>query len=160
SHTKFLTLPDTSGVLKQQRLERAVDDVTGGTVRHNGVTIIAPRRGMDQATFDRVLSAVTNQDLAGARAASGTPITAEYLRDKAHLESVADGRYLVRLNRNAESPQYAAGPDGRPFILRLDTVQPAPPHQLWNSAPTFTEHGWPDVSFVPGLPADLAEGSR
>jgi hypothetical protein len=45
--------------------------------------------------------------LQGVTTQSGTPITAEYVRNNAQLESLSDGRYLVRLGRDPERPVYA-----------------------------------------------------
>ena len=147
---------DTSGVLKRERLDRAVQEVTGGTVRQNGATILAPKRGMDQSTFDGILLGLTDADLAGASTTSGKPVTAQYLRDTATLESFAPGRYLVRLNRNADAPQYAVGDGGRPFMLRLDDKQPAPP-RAWGVPAASETIPWTASNFgrdPAGLPGD------
>src|SRR5690606_30139135 len=61
-------------------IERAVNDVTGGVLTHNGAPLIAPVRGMPQAEFDRRLWSITDADLAGVATQSGRPVTAEYLR--------------------------------------------------------------------------------
>ncbi|QRG10177.1 transglycosylase SLT domain-containing protein (plasmid) [Xanthobacter dioxanivorans] len=137
---------DTSGVLKRERLDRATEEVTGGTVRHNGSTIIAPRRGMDQSTFDGILLSLADTDLVGVRTSSGKPVTAQYVRDSAGLESFGAGRYLVRLNRNAESPQYAVQEDGTPFILRLDNREPAPP-RAWGVPAAAPALPWAQSNF-------------
>ncbi|MFG1331133.1 hypothetical protein V5F41_07745 [Xanthobacter autotrophicus] len=147
---------DTSGVLKRERLERAVEEVTGGTVRQNGATILAPKRGMDQSTFDGILLGLTDADLAGASTTSGKPVTAQYLRDSATLESFAPGRYLVRLNRNADAPQYAVGDGGRPFILRLDDKQPGAP-RAWGIPAASATIPWTASNFgrePSGVPGD------
>ena len=147
---------DTSGVLKRERLDRAVQEVTGGTVRQNGATVLAPKRGMDQSTFDAILLGLTDADLAGASTTSGKPVTAQYLRDSATLESFAPGRYLVRLNRNADAPQYAVGDGGRPFILRLDDKQPTPP-RAWGVTAASATIPWTASNFgrdPSGMPGD------
>ncbi|MFG1189490.1 hypothetical protein [Xanthobacter flavus] len=147
---------DTSGVLKRERLDRAVQEVTGGTVRQNGATVLAPKRGMDQSTFDGILLGLTDAALAGASTTSGKPVTAQYLRDSATLESFAPGRYLIRLNRNADAPQYAVGDGGRPFILRLDDKQPVAP-RAWGVPAASATIPWAASNFgrdPAGLPGD------
>lgn len=147
---------DTSGVLKRERLDRAVQEVTGGTVHQNGATVLAPKRGMDQSTFDAILLGLSDADLAGASTTSGKPVTAQYLRDSATLESFAPGRYLVRLNRNSDAPQYAVGDAGHPFILRLDDKQPAAP-RAWGVPAASATIPWTASNFgrePSGMPGD------
>jgi hypothetical protein len=98
---------DTSGKFNTARLQRAVDDVTGGVLEHNGGKLIAPQRGMPQAAFDRVIYGLTDADLSAATTLHGEQITAGYLRDRATLESVGDGRYYVKLGNDAGKPIYA-----------------------------------------------------
>jgi hypothetical protein len=90
---------------------------------------IAPQRGMPQATFDRVLWGVTDQDLAGVTTLAGEPVTADYLRGKAQLESYGDGRYLVRLGSDPMRPIYAVQNANtempQPFVLDLRGRKPA-----------------------------------
>lgn len=117
---------DSSGNLNSSRLQQAVTDVTGGVLQHNGAGVIAPARGMTQAAFDGVLLGVTDADLAGAQTTSGKAITADFLRGSTRLQSVADGRYIVQVNRDDGNPQYAAGVDGKPFVLDLRGHKPAP----------------------------------
>lgn len=110
------------------RLERAVQDVTGGIVEHNGEKLITPQRKMAQDTFDAVLWSVAPKDLAGVTTLDGTPVTVDYLRNTAKLESYGDGRYMVRLGGDPERPIYAyqfANTEGpSPFILDLRGRQP------------------------------------
>ncbi|MBR0700176.1 transglycosylase SLT domain-containing protein [Bradyrhizobium diazoefficiens] len=116
---------DVSGNLNSSRLKQAVDDVTGGVLTHNGSAVIAPARGMTQAAFDGVLLGLTDADMAGAMTTSGKPITADFLRGSTRLQAVADGRYLVQINRDEGNPQYAATGDGKPFVLDLRGRKPA-----------------------------------
>ena len=109
------------------RLQQAATDVTGGILRHNGGSLIAPARGMDQPTFDGILRGVTDNDMAGVRTLGGQPVSADYLRSNGQLESVGDGRYFVKLGADPMRPIYAYGPNpdaayGAPvskFILDL-----------------------------------------
>jgi hypothetical protein len=125
------TDPNFKGEFPDAMLQRAVNDVTGGVVTHNGTTLIAPVRGMNQRGFDARMAGLTDRDLQGVTTQSGTPVTAEYVRDNAQLESLSDGRYLVRLGRDAERPVYAfrnlgvMGQPVRPFVLDLRQIAPA-----------------------------------
>jgi hypothetical protein len=114
---------DTTGKLNTDRLTQAVTDVTGGILDHNGGKLIAPARGMDQGTFDKVMYGVTDADMQGVTTQNGEPITANYLRNNATLESAMDGRYFVKLGRDPLKPiyayQYARTDTPRKFVLDL-----------------------------------------
>lgn len=124
------TDPSFKGDFTDSMIQRAVTDVTGGIVVHNGASLITPIRGMNQRGFDARMAGLTDNDLAGVTTQSGTPVTAEYVRNNAQLESISDGRYLVRLGRDPERPVYAfrslgvQGQPMRPFILDLRNVTP------------------------------------
>lgn len=127
------TDPNFNGRFTDSMIQRAVNDVTGGIVTHNGGSVIAPVRGGGQRDFDARLYGLTDADLAGVTTTNGTPITAEYVRNNAQLESYGDGRYLVRLGRDPERPIYAFQDIGanvpnrlRPFVLDLRSVKPNP----------------------------------
>lgn len=122
---------DKSKEYSQDRVNAAVADVTGGILGHNGGDLIAPTRGMSQGDFDRVLGGVTDADLRGVQTLGGQPVTADYLRSNAQLESVKDGRYWVKLGRDPTKPIYAydtnAGPVPKKFELDLRGQKPGPP---------------------------------
>lgn len=126
-----LTAQDPNGKkdFSTARLKQATDDVTGGVLTHNGSNFIAPQRGMPQAQFDKVLWGVRDQDLAGVTSLAGQPITADYLRSTAQLESYGDGRYLVRLGSDPARPIYAVQGANterpQPFVLDLRGRAPA-----------------------------------
>jgi hypothetical protein len=133
---------DTTGKLDTSRLQKAVDDVTGGVLEHNGGKLIAPARGMPQAAFDRVMYGIKDSDLQGVSTLHGEPISADYLRSNATLESVGDGRYYVKLgkdplrptyayqNANTESPQkYVLDLRGRPQVEPQLDLPSTPPFQ-------------------------------
>lgn len=115
--------PNSKHDFSESRLQQAVTDVTGGVLTHNGGSLIAPRRGMNQAQFDATVWNLTDADLSGASTLSGTPVTADYLRSNARLESSGDGRYLVMLGRDPAKPiyafQYANTESPVPFELDL-----------------------------------------
>jgi hypothetical protein len=98
---------DTTGKVNEDRVKQAVDDVTGGILNHNGGKFIAPRRGMGQRDFDVMMNGVHDGDLAGVTDLSGNPISADYLRGSAQLESIGQGRYQVRLGKEPMRPIYA-----------------------------------------------------
>lgn len=119
---------DAGGKFNSARLEQSVEDVTGGILHHNGTPLIAPQRGMSQLDFDKMMNGVTDNDLAGATTLNGQPVNADYLRGSAQLESLADGRYLVRLGKDPLKPVYAysyAGTEApQKFVLDLRGKQP------------------------------------
>jgi hypothetical protein len=98
---------DTSGKLDKNRLQKAVDDVTGGILDHNGGKLLAPVRGMPQSIFDRTMYGITDNDMAGVTTLNGQKVDAGYLRSSATLESVGDGRYFVKLGSDPLRPVYA-----------------------------------------------------
>jgi hypothetical protein len=117
---------DTSGNMDRKRLERAAEDVTGGILYHNGGPIIAPARGMQQSQFDGTMAGITDADMAGVTTGKGAPITADYLRNSAKLQSLSTGRYLVQLNADDANPKYAQGRDGKAYVLDLRNRPQAP----------------------------------
>jgi hypothetical protein len=126
------TNPNFDGKFGDALFQRAVADVTGGVVTHNGGSLISPIRGLNQRGFDAKMAGLTDGDLQGVQTQNGTPITAEYVRNNAQLESLSDGRYLVRLGRDPERPIYAFRDVGanvpnrlRPFVLDLRSIAPA-----------------------------------
>ena len=112
------------------RVNKAVDDVTGGVLSLNGGKFIAPARGMTQPQLDGVLDGLTDRDLAGVTDLSGRQISAAYLRAGARLESVGDGRYLVNFSKGQDKPIYAFRytntESPSPFVLDLRGRQPGP----------------------------------
>lgn len=98
---------DTSGKTNNERLQQAVEDVTGGILSHNGSTLIAPARGMKQGQFDGVLDGINENDMAGVTTLNGAAVSPDYLRNSAQLESIGSGRYLVRLGKDPSRPVYA-----------------------------------------------------
>jgi hypothetical protein len=127
---------DTSGKHNPERLQTAIADVTGGVLEHNGGKLIAPSRGMPQPIFDRTMYGIADSDMQGVSTLGGQPVTADYLRNSATLESVGDGRYLVKLGKDPLRPVYAyqgANTESpQKFVLDLrnrplGTIPPAQP---------------------------------
>jgi hypothetical protein len=85
---------------------------------------------MNQRGFDAKMAGLADNDLQGVTTLSGTPVTAEYVRNNAQLESLSDGRYLVRLGRDPERPVYAfrnlgvQGQPMKPFVLDMRGIAP------------------------------------
>lgn len=140
------TDPNFKGEFPDSMIQRAVNDVTGGVVTHNGGYLIAPARGITQRGFDARMGGLADGDLQGVMTQNGTAITADYVRNNAQLESLSDGRYLVRLGRDPERPIYAFRDVGanvpnrlRPFVLDLRNITPSTiqpdPFSLANAMP-------------------------
>jgi hypothetical protein len=130
--------PKAGTTFSAERLQTAVNDVTGGIVEHNGKTIV-PTRGMTQSQFDQILWGINDQDLAGVHDIAGQPLTEALFRREARLEAIGNGRYLVNLSKG-DPPSYAmtgvgTEPGGPPrFVLDLTRRQPAqygPPASPW-----------------------------
>lgn len=96
---------DTSGDLSADRMQQAVTEVTGGVLDMNGYPTIAPTYGMKQDDFDKRLSQLTDQDLAGAITSTGQRVSARDLLNEGRLRAVADGRYILEFGR-PDSPTY------------------------------------------------------
>lgn len=109
---------DTSAEFNDTRMQQAIDEVTGGVVDMNGYSVIVPRYGMTQDDFDKRLSQLNDDDLAGVVATNGSAVRARDVRDQARLRAVADGRYIVEFGR-PDSPMYATKQDGTAFVLDL-----------------------------------------
>jgi GH24 family phage-related lysozyme (muramidase) len=130
---------DTSGKLVKDRLQKAVDDVTGGVLEHNGGHLIAPRRGMSQGQFDDVMRGLTDRDFAGVTTLAGEPVTADYVQRNARLETIGDGRYLVQLGKDPARPIYAyqGAATELPGKFVLDFSRRLPPPVAAPPAPAF-----------------------
>lgn len=103
---------DTSGELNGDRMNQAVQEVTGGMLDMNGSKTIAPRYGMTQGEFDTAISNLSNGDLAGAVTADGEPITPRDLRTYGRLKAVGAGQYALEFGPEGYAPSYAmARPD-------------------------------------------------
>jgi hypothetical protein len=103
----FLAAQSNTPEYNSKLLDQAVNDVTGGLVRQNGIKTLPPTRGMSQAQFDGVMAGITNADLAGVTNLNGMPLTADRLRAQGHLEAVGSGQYMVNLAGPGEKPIYA-----------------------------------------------------
>jgi hypothetical protein len=130
----FLAQQSNTPQYNSKLLDQAVNDVTGGLVRQNGVKTLPPARGMSQAQFDGVMAGLTDRDLAGATDLNGRPVTADFVRAQGHLEAIGQGRYLVNFGGSGEKPIYAysgwgdtpGAPADRRFVLDLTGRQPMP----------------------------------
>lgn len=96
---------DTSGELDDDRMQRAITEVSGGFVEFNGQEIVAPVYGMRQGAFDTAMEDLTDDDLAGAVTSTGQKVTARDLRNEGRLRSLADGRYLLEFGP-LDAPSY------------------------------------------------------
>jgi uncharacterized protein YcbK (DUF882 family) len=118
---------DESGEVNTDRLTRAVSEITGGFVSHNGEDIIAPVYGMNQEQFDAMLAKNGPSLLSGAVTAEGEPVTLENLTQEGRLRSVGNGEYLIEFGSHTGYPTYARAKSDRlsrdggakPFILDL-----------------------------------------
>jgi hypothetical protein len=131
ARTAYLAKQANDTNYSASRVQQAVTDVTGGTVRQAGGITLPPERGMPQRQFEGVMAGLTDQDLAGVTSQNGKPITANFLRAYGRLEAVGPGQYLVNFaKQGADQPIYAhTGWDTAqpfPFVLDLKGRQPQP----------------------------------
>ena len=78
-------------------LDKAITDVVGRTMTHNGATTIIPRE-IEPYQFRNGVAAITPADVASLQpTASGQPITAEVVRQNGQLMPTGDGKYQVRI---------------------------------------------------------------
>lgn len=115
---------DTSGEFNETRMQQAIAEVTGGMLELNGASVIAPRYGMPQADFDKLIYGLKNTDLEGAMTISGNPVKAEDLQSQGRLRAIADGMYMLEFGP-PDAPTYALqrpspGGYGRPSAYILD----------------------------------------
>jgi hypothetical protein len=147
--------PKGGGEYSKARLQQAVNDVTGGTVRMNGGTTLAPSRGMTQSQFEGVMAGITDRDLGGVTDLNGHPLTANMLRGMGRLEAIGPGRYLVNLSKG-DPPIYAyngwgdAPGGGDRFVLDLTGKPPV------YGTPDFAA-GFGPLSSRAGMPEPLPE---
>lgn len=115
---------DTSGEFNETRMTQAITEVTGGMLELNGAAVVAPRYGMAQADFDKLIYGLKSADLGGAMTVSGNPVKAEDLQSQGRLRAVADGMYMLEFGP-PDAPTYALqrpspGSYGQPSAYILD----------------------------------------
>jgi hypothetical protein len=129
----FLAAQSNTPQYNSKLLDQAVNDVTGGLVRQNGVKTLPPARGMSQSQFDGVMAGITDTDLAGVTDQNGRQVTANFLRGQGHLEAIGPGQYMVNFAGPGEKPIYAYSgfgdtPGGvQRFVLDLSGRKPIGP---------------------------------
>jgi len=105
---------DRSAIVNTDRLNRALDRVTGGIVTWNGVKTLAPMRGMDDDAMENAMNSLTDAELqvygnGQPMTLSGHAVTAQHIRDYATMAVVGPNRYAVLLRG---SPLMVAGDGG------------------------------------------------
>lgn len=123
---------DSGGILNDSRLQQAVTDVTGGIVRWNGQSVLAPVRGMSQRQFDQVMNSLTDADLSGVTDLAGRPVRAETLRRWGTLRETSTG-YFVDVQGGFLQR------DGAPFVLDLSAISRA---RQASSTPPWLPADW------------------
>lgn len=115
---------DLSRTLDDDRLESAVEAVTGGVVEHNDHHLIPPRRGMSQADFEDLLDTVDDRSLDAnpPLSSDGSRWTADDILDRGRLVTIRPGLYRVLIG-----DMFAVGVDGRPWSLDLNNLHRSAP---------------------------------
>lgn len=133
---KYKAFQANDPLYNPQRLKDAVNQVTGGMVDHNGTSVLAPTRGMNQDYFNRLVWSIGDQELANVVKPDGTPLKAADLHNSGNTRLIAfgDGKYWVQTGAPgqyamAQSTPFDTQPP-RPFVLDLSN-RPVPPE--WKS---------------------------
>jgi len=114
---------DASGVLDRDRLEKAVNLVTGGLVKWRGNTMPAPSRGVTQDQFSTWAMHLEAKDFEGV--AGVTPQqAAEAFHRGANLVATGPGRYGVAIDSPDGVPRVLRRADGQPVTLTFRPWQP------------------------------------
>lgn len=98
-----------------EKANEIIKRVVGPTVRHNGSTLLPPRRDMDQSGFDTMLFNIRDQDAPKLKAMDGSEVSITRALRSGTLESYGDGRYVFRFGENYYLPD-PTNPR-RPFVL-------------------------------------------
>ena len=119
---------DTTGILNQTRLDKAVDDVTGGLAKYRGATVLGPWYGAGQPGLDGALRSLTDADFAKSRLQDGSTFPASALQSSLksaftlgngwRLQTLGAGKYLVFSGADSNR-QYLGDDKGGKFILDL-----------------------------------------
>jgi muramidase (phage lysozyme) len=147
-HLSDMANHDVSGIIDQNRLDRAVSDVTGGVLYKNGGYFITPERGMSQYKFDNLIYGITESDLVGVTMASGRQVTVDDVRNNARFESHGEGQYLLNFSGGTDltktQPAYAHK-YGKPYVIDMRIINApkqapmtTPDAQDWPSGMQFT----------------------
>lgn len=110
------------------RLETALNRLTGGVIEFRDQQVIPPAPGMDDGDMEDLLDRLTDADLARAMFATGETVSADQVRDAGALQSAADGVYLLLI----DGLPVVDGETMRPFTLDLrplmarEAQKPAP----------------------------------
>mgnify|MGYP006921300968 CR=1 FL=1 len=114
----------------EDRYSQYLNQVVGGVLEHNGGRFIAPRRGMDQETFEGVMERLNDDDVRAdgllPKTLDGEFVSAAMIRDDGALESIGNGVYLVRY----ADGYLLNGTTGKPYQFdlgaRLPQIQARP----------------------------------
>jgi len=109
------------------RLNRAIEMATGGVIDYQGAAFLPPKPGVTPSAFERTLTTLADEDLAGARNATGSAVTAEdVLEGRVRLETLADGRYVLMAPDGAilDGRRVERGDPYPVFVLDLGDLWP------------------------------------
>jgi hypothetical protein len=126
---------DTTRIVNRDRMQAAVDEVTGGLVKSRGQTLMGPWYKAGQNGFDAALQSVTDADMTGSRLSDGSPLPAaalkpglsnwwNYGRFQLENEGAGNGRYRIFTGTGA-TKSYVKDANGGPFILDLGAKRAA-----------------------------------
>lgn len=116
---------DTTKVLDEDRLQQAVDAVTGGLTQFNGHTLPLPKRGVSEDDFQSWAGSLQADDF--QRVAGISPQrAADQFRENGWLEAVGPNQYRVIVPGLDGSGLYLRGQDGKALTLSFDSGRQRP----------------------------------
>lgn len=137
---------DMSGGYVKDRLQKAINEVTGGLITVSrgffggSYQVQPPRRGMTEDDFDQALEAA---DYSGAKG-----FTREEILRHGQLESIGDGKYLVRVaDGYVQAAPVELTTEGRPIVR--DLMYPGS-RSSEISATVETDRGWLNIPTIFG----------
>lgn len=114
---------DVSGNINPDRLEAAVEAVTGGVVDFRGHRMPAPQRGVDQARFNDWTRALGPADFRGVAGLTPDQAYAQFQRS-GRLQAVGPNQLVPVLPSVGGGELFLRREDGNPLTLSYDGRQP------------------------------------
>ena len=142
---KRLISGDLDSIGTQTLYQEAIEEVTGGMLRHNGRSNLPPEPGMSQSQFDDLLGGLTTQSLArygnGRPVIGGESFTPEDLEGRSffqggvenQLVSIGQGAYSILQPGNG----WIKTEDGETYVLELGNLA----KEGGEVIPSITEEG-------------------
>lgn len=120
AHSHYRAMAQSAGlrVANLDLAKRAVKDVVGNVVKHNGKQTVAPVRGMDQADFEHWIQTIDGSYLEQLGGVDGdVDRAADLIRENGQLFDPRPDGYQVWVTSDDGVRRTLMAPDGKPFRL-------------------------------------------